>query len=403
MNSYKQHSTAGARIRRSVRMPIRGGELPRTLSVARLLLLFVAVLSSVATRAEGLRVQGTTEYCFYDWTGERAITRHSGSFSVDLDRSGKWNLTAWSTVNTNGYFVDVFDGTNHFTITYSTRLSKAPGSPELSEAVPVERGNHVSSVSLGPYPLDLWPPEKVVWFALASGPYLADEQCRKMPALWRNARLELLAFSFTNVIEQGSDWPYSPVKAEFFTSASAKEEQHPELLVPNSKTFLANREHDQKKVRALKPGRLAARYSVETSTNFLGARIPLKYKLEVFWPGFGVNTTNRSLAESFAGLVTNIDRIDSTVGRPGILGSLTVNDYRFHYQDSQHALSDLRYKITNHVWKEVSDTGLRAGFNSLKATVPRYHNAWGRGIKAATLLILAAGLLVLPFVIFRRK
>jgi hypothetical protein len=358
----------------------------------------------VAALADGFRVQGTTEYSFYNWTGERVVTRHLGSFSADLDRSGNWNLTAWcSTQDPNAFWVDAFDGTNRFMITYSTRFSKGPGSTELSEPVPIERGNHVAAVSSSPYPLDVWPLENVIWFALGSGQYLAGHQARNMPALWRSPRLELLAYAFTNVVEQDSRWPNVPLNAEFFTSVAPKEEELPGLLVPNSQSFLAMRDGDLKKARALEAGRLAARYSVEAATNFLGARIPIKYKLEVFWPGFGENTTNRSLAELYAGTVTNIARIDAAAGRPEILGTLTVSDYRFHHQDALHALNDLHYKITNHIWRELADTNLQAGFSALKATVPRYHNIWGRGIKAVTLLVLVAGALALPVVIFRRK
>lgn len=366
----------------------------------------VAVVSALVVSSasgDGLRLQGTTDYLFYDWAGQRVLTKHHARFSLDLDRSGTWLLTVTSTLNTNGYFVDAFDGTNHFTIRYTTRLSQSAGSAELTAPIPIERGNHVADVSVGPYPLDLFPPERMIWFALASGPYLQSLESRQMPAPWRNPRLGLLAYSFTNTVEQHPGWPRAPVRAEFVTRGPREPSELADLLVPSGKTFLASREREEKKVRALEPGQFAARYSVGAFTNVFQAQIPLQYRLEVFWPGFGVNTTNRTVAEFFSGEVTNISRIHARVSRPDILGTMSVNDYRFHYQDSTHALNQLRYRITNHVWKEMADPSLQAGFRSLKATVRRYDHPWSRRIKRATLIVLIGGVVLLPLVLMRMK
>jgi hypothetical protein len=247
--------------------------------------------------------------------------------------------------------------------------------------------------------------ERFTWFALASGSYLSQPESNRMPAPWRNGRTDMLAYAFTNDIKEASTWPNVPLEAEFVTSPSLVDGELRDLVVPsNVRVFwkdgeqgtnvlvavssnyigpfvrgedlglsapplqtnqmdprylmvprftmkFLRGEEQGKSFPSVRPGQIAARYSVERSTNFSEVRIPLDYKLEVFWPGFGVNTTNRDTAEVYIGNVTNITGTDSNVGRPEIWGTITVDDFRSSH-DPVHALNGRRYNITDRAWKE---------------------------------------------------
>jgi hypothetical protein len=97
------------------------------------------------------------------------------------------------------------------------------------------------------------------------------------------------------------------------------------------------------------PGQFAARYSVQTFTNFLGLQIPVAYRMDVLWPGFGGLITNQGVALEFVGTVTSISSINSPVGPPEVLGGVAVDDYR--YQDPRHPESPLHYSIHDREWK----------------------------------------------------
>ena len=365
-----------------------------TLCVTMAVAVWVVALLVVATtvvRADGLRLQGTTGYRFYNSTGERVIFGHKSNFTLDVDRAGTYLLEFHSTVNTNGYFVAGFDGTNHFHIMYSSRLSKSPGSADLTEAKPLEQLNHAAQEWLGPYPIDVMTLERVVWLALASGQYLGDPGSQRMPAPWRKPREEILAYSFTNVVTQDSTWLGAPVKAEFFTCAAPEVANLPNLVVPNSESFQESREKEERKVRALKPGVLAARYSVEAFTNLAGAQVPLTCKLEVFWSGFGRNATNLTPAELYTISVSNLATVDSRVnGEPKIIGTLSVDDYRYKYQDPKRAFNQLRYRVTNQVWRAIQNTELQTASQVMK-NIPRYASARSRDVKRAIVVVVASG------------
>jgi hypothetical protein len=102
------------------------------------------------------------------------------------------------------------------------------------------------------------------------------------------------------------------------------------------------------KIPPLRPGRLAARYAVEQWTNFCSLAVPRHFKLEVFWPGLGVNTTNQGVASLEIGMITNVSAITSATGRPEINGELSVADYR---QNSVGSRNPERYHIWDHSWK----------------------------------------------------
>ncbi len=401
LNYLKQQPRVGARRRLSAR-PHPAGPIRYLLLVLTLLVSVPIAASSHGASIEGLRLEGETADLFYDWGGGKGLPRHTGRFSLDVDRTGNWLLTASTTANTNGHFVDAFDGTNHYTIVYSSRLPKAPSSTTLNLPGPAEQDTNTASVSLGPYPSDLWPGERIVWFALASGPYQADPGSRKMPAPWRNTRLEPQSYSFTNTLQQDPAWPRSPLSAEFFTAVEPSPAEQTNLPLLNRGKLSTNRSPERQKVRAPKPGQLAARYTVERSTNMWGAQIPLAYRLEVFWPGFGVDTSDRSIAELHTGTVTNIARIDSSVGRPRIVGNLSVEDYRPPHRTSGFPSDPLRYRITNHVWREMTEKGIQVGAHKPKTSAPRTNTPVARALQSVLLFVLVAGVALVPLVLYRR-
>jgi RNA polymerase sigma factor (sigma-70 family) len=354
----------------------------------------------------GLRVQGYTEYRFFGFSDSRLISESHTAFTLDLDRSGRWLMAARAGFNTNACLVMGFDGANNYGVTYSSCKSIYPGSAELTEDIPYEKGVHNATISQGAYPFDscTWGNQRLIWFALASGSYLSQADAGRMPAPWRDARTDMLAYSFTNAIEMSAAWPTVPVAAQFVTCPSLAQRDLPDLVVPENirvmrldpaegKTVLvalssnfsgpfprgedyglsappiqANSidpgllavamknipmrfmtgEEQGLKIPPLRPRRLAARYGVEQWTNFCSLLVPRHFKLEVFWPGFGVNTTNQSVASLEIGMITNVSAIASTTGRPEINGELSVADYR---QNPAGSRNPERYHIWDHTWR----------------------------------------------------
>lgn len=160
----------------------------------------------------GLLLEGETEYRFYSATPRRVLNEQHGAFALRLDRFGRWQMSALSTMNVRERFVSGFDGANNFRITYTCRTDQYPGSPEMTEAAPLEEWHHGAAVSPGAYPFDVWPTERFVWFALASGTYLSQAESAQMPAPWGDGRTDLMAYVFTNELEKASSWPDVPIE-----------------------------------------------------------------------------------------------------------------------------------------------------------------------------------------------
>jgi len=363
-------------------------------------------LAAETPKTGGLRFQGSTEHRAFRASGEVLVAHHD-LFTLDLDRSGKWTLVTSTTGidDTNACLVAASDGTNAFHIECVTRLHLYAGSAEMTEAVPYKQGLHHAEVSRGAYPFGVFATERFTWLALASGCYLSKPESKRMPAPWREGRNDVLAYAYTNDIKGSPAWPNAPLEAEFLTSPSlldgelpnlmpsknvvgviyGKELQGPFTIRVSSNLFdLVVRGHEAeawaaqvdtnlidprfqrvatsgeygtggeqgKRLPPMRPGQLAALYSVQAWTNFSEALIPLDYKLEVFRSGSEPDATSRYTREVFIGHIASIAPIDSTSGRPAIWGSLTVDDYR-HPDDPAAALNGhLHYRIADGAWRE---------------------------------------------------
>jgi RNA polymerase sigma factor (sigma-70 family) len=363
-------------------------------------------LAAETPKTGGLRFQGSTEHRAFHISGEVLVGHHE-LFTLDLDRSGKWTMVTSTTGidDTNACLVAAFDGTNTFHIAYVTRTHLYSGSAEMTEAVPYKQGLHYAQVSRGAYPFDVFVGERFTWLALASGYYVSRPESKRMPAPWRDGRNDILAYAYTNDIRGASAWPNAPLGAEFLTNPSLLDGELPDLMPPknvvgvicgkerqgpftirvSSNLFdLVVRGHETepwaaqvdtnlidprfqrvstsgehgtggeqgKRLPPMRPGQLAALYSVQAWTNFSGALIPLDYKLEVFRSASEPDADSRYTREVFIGHIASIAPIDSSSGRPAIWGSLTVDDYR-HPDDPAAALNGhLHYRIADGAWKE---------------------------------------------------
>jgi hypothetical protein len=372
------------------------------LEVALLCICFFADSSCVAGQGN-IRLQGNTQLTGFKWNGEPFVNVYD-NFTLDLDQSGKWLMTSYSTMDTNGCIVSGYDGINMFVVLYTSRILKAKDSTELTEEVPYEQARHSAVISTGEYPFDLYPIMKFSWFALISGQSLSHARSDRMPAPWLEARTDLLAYSFSNRFKQNASWPMCLMDAEFITIAQSIGNVKTNLLIPNDKASLMYRREQEEKVKGLQSDVLAARYSVQHYSNFSGMIIPTTYTLDVFWPGVGVNSEKTNVAQRFTGTITNIEYLEEAItGRPDPIGSITVRDYRFKYSDAMNAVQELRYKITDRRWKEIGDPTLQRGFEIMKRNSPRFNNLLNRTTKWIVLSVLLIVSFIPVFWLFMKK
>jgi len=357
--------------------------------------------STIATEPPtAVRLSGTAFYSFIDWDTSRPIVQHHDQFLFDLSADGAWSMITRSTIDTNAHFVAAYDKTNVYTIYYATRGLKDRESFPWGDPVPLEKGNHLATVSPGPYLLDFWSPHVVTWLALAGSVSLTDDELTHMPAPWRDARQDLLAYAFA--VEPAYALPHAKIltQALFFT-APLRHTEPPYLESPTTASAYRSRIQQQEMLRMLPHGRLAARYTVQQWTNLAGLAIPLLYRFEVYPLGLGVDITNQTPASLVTGQVTNVALLPAVTAPPTILGTLSVRDYRFRYRDARNVLDFLRYGITNGMWKSTNDLFLRAGFEVVKVRSPRYQPSRDLLVKRAILIGILGLALALPFILHR--
>ena len=393
----------GSRATSSGLCSLRGLVL-RTCLQALLTLAPLPVLPAASTNAaeppSAVRLSGVTFYTAFPLTGSRPLLEHRYEFVFDLSPDGTWSMVTRSTVDTNALLVAAYDKTNVYTIYHATRISKSRHYPDFGDYIPLEKGNHLATVSPGPYLLDFYPGQAFIWFALAAGVFLSEEELAHMPAPWRRPRQELLAYAFTT--EPTYALPHAKIltQALFFT-APLRHPEPPYLESPTTASGYEYRKREEERLRSVPLGRLAARYTVQHWTNFAGLLAPLAFKLEVYWANLFIDTTNQSPSSIYTGQITNLAPIPQVTAPPTILGTLSVRDYRFRYRDARNAMDFLYYPITDGTWKSTNDAFLRELFELVKVQHRRYHPSRDLLVKRATLIGLLAVVLALPFVLHR--
>ena len=107
-------------------------------------------------------------------------------------------------------------------------------------------------------------------------------------------------------------------------------------------------------------GRVQVKYEVIEELSYQGGNYPGRFRLDVF----RFNERKNDLRQRFAGNVTSVKSIDRADYIPKIDRHLTVTDYRFNDEASQ--IDNIRYVITNAVWRTKEDPDLLEFFERQK-------------------------------------
>ncbi len=111
-------------------------------------------------------------------------------------------------------------------------------------------------------------------------------------------------------------------------------------------------------------GKIGAEYKVLSHTNLNGLSIPSAAKLEVMWPGIGVNQKNAHPAQIFAISATDVQWITpaEVSSPPDPPGTVSVSDYRFFSTNANQLVEQLQYRVSGHKWKRLDDPELQKTF-----------------------------------------
>ena len=327
-------------------------------------------LDATDTEVTGLRLEGTTLLQSFNLKdGSLRPYQTDETFTLDLDRSGKWLLNTVSSTFADGTYATGFDGTNLYSVMYISRMLKDSKSKELTEAVPYEKGHHRVNISIGDYPFDVHSTVRFPWFALLSGDYLAKNKSSWIAAPWLEGRNDVMAYAYRVQFEREPDWPHALISAEFFSASEALPKQGTELTLIPELVDHGRRTEQYEVASGVPSGKLSARFSVQQHMEVAGARIPTEYTLEVFGPGVGFDTAN--LAKRFTGKITNVQAIEGVKGPPEPLGTMIVHDRRFRSRDEGSSKEFLRYNITDQKWMTTEEALLQHLYHG--STGYKYH------------------------------
>jgi len=344
----------------------------------RIGLLCGAIPAVPLAEAQTLHLQGTVEYTSFKNDDSGSISfQHHDHFRITIHTAGQWQMRYDTTGFKDGYFESAFDGTESTRVMYTSRHRDEDGK-EIA-AFSFEKGNHPATVSKGPYLFDGWPGERFVWFALGAGSYLKSADASQMPAIWAAPRHDPVAHAgFSNTVKMATGQFSFPAAAESITrrASTLTPAQEPSgLVVPHTEGAFQMQKERRDLLKRFEPGHVAARYTVMTSSSVNGQMVPTTFRLEVLWPGRGLMTDSPRIAERFSGVVTNIKSGAEPLAKVEIVGQLTVNDYRFNYQDDKTAVDAIRYRITDGKWKAADDPELLSRFAATKKAVAPFKPA----------------------------
>ena len=348
-----------------------------TLLVAGLLCFGTDVKSQVEEKT--FQLEGELEFSTFGFSD---YSPSKDSFTITIQKEGRWQMTYHTPGLKDGYIVSGSDGKDTYEIAYSLKFrSKDPRHreqrrrgeiselPVTREFKSVDDKKHYAKITPGLYPYDFFfRGSRVIWFALASSHYLnTSTNPTRMPVPWSiDLRSDTMAYLYENQINVFPEWPHLPSKAGFFNLG--KEGLSEENLAEGVPSFLeidydeghpnANGMAEQRleDLKNLEPGTFSAEYNCGLSTNVNGAIFPLHFELRSYFD------KDKIQGHIFAGQITNIVEIKNAapMGKPPIRGrGLTTEDYRFRNRAEGGTINYLRYSTSTNVWLEMDDDFLK--------------------------------------------
>lgn len=336
--------------------------------------------ASIAYCVDGVTMKGVMEKRAFVTETNGTVTPQWDkrfSFIVSISKDGRWAIQVNSLQEKDTIYL-TFDGEDTYFVRYQEKiLGITNGTVSVVAVKPIDQQVSTAYISSGNYPFVPYDEEErgnLLWLVYGSGNYIHNLKTNTMPLPWATPRWTPLAYGFRFEDELTSTSPYFPHYLKFIRDSKLdlkddEEMNRPELDGKGPDWISHLMSELQERKNKFPDGYVRAELKVSDFTNYSGMELPIAFIFEANVPVFNNAAT---LSSHTTGKVTNVDDLDPNESfYPPILGTLSVGDSRFRYQDQTHKLDVINYGLrVGEKWKQKSDPILQVHFREDLGNLP---------------------------------